>query len=50
MAIKDKVRGVLVGRQDRQYEKRLEELSLTHDSWEKKRERESSLEGNCTVH
>ncbi len=46
MVIKDKIRGVLVDRQDRQYAKILEELSVSHDTWEKKREAGESLEGS----
>ncbi|MCR5675576.1 MAG: glycosyltransferase [Lachnospiraceae bacterium] len=49
MTIKDKVRNVLIGRQDRLYEKRLEELRLTHDQWEKKRELAIGLTAGCTV-
>ncbi|MCR4762385.1 MAG: glycosyltransferase [Lachnospiraceae bacterium] len=49
MAIKDRVRGILIGRQDRQYEKRLEELRETHDRWERGRELFIGLAGSCTV-
>ncbi|MCR5178687.1 MAG: glycosyltransferase [Lachnospiraceae bacterium] len=49
MAIKEKIRGVLVGRQDRQYAKKLTELAVTHDEWEKKREAGESLEGSNAV-
>jgi len=49
MAIKEKVRKVLVNRQDKQYERRLAELTLDHDAWEKKREMTDGLAGACNV-
>lgn len=49
MGIKDKVRGILIGRQDRLYARRLEELSEDHDRWEKRRELEFGLTVSCTI-
>ncbi|MCR5093056.1 MAG: glycosyltransferase [Lachnospiraceae bacterium] len=49
MTIRDRMKGVLVGRQDKRYERRLEQLRLTHDMWEKQREMDLALTGNCRV-
>ncbi len=49
MAIRAKVRSFLISRQDRQYEKRLEELRLTHDRWEKEREVDAGLSEGCEL-